>query len=193
MQAALLTGCRYSELANLICADFNHDSDTLTLRQTKGGRPRHAVLTEEGRKLFAQWTAGRAANERMFLRSDGQSLGCVPPTKATRRGGAPGHDLPCPNVSHSAAHPCLDARYARRAFGRHRRTAWPSRHAHDREALCAPRTELCGRDYSGTFSGAWYCRSDHRCSNAAEELIASRVNKKPSWISPNRTDTRRGP
>ena len=75
VQAALLTGCRYSELANLICADFNHDSDTLTLRQTKGGRPRHAVLTEEGRKLFAQWTAGRAANERMFLRSDGHPWG----------------------------------------------------------------------------------------------------------------------
>ena len=75
MQAALLTGCRYSELVNLICADFNHDSDTLTLRQTKGGRPRHVVLTEEGRDLFTQWTAGRAANERMFLRSDGNPWG----------------------------------------------------------------------------------------------------------------------
>ena len=52
VQAALLTGCRYSELVNLTCADFNRDSDTLTLRQTKSGRSRHVVLTEEGRHLF---------------------------------------------------------------------------------------------------------------------------------------------
>jgi integrase len=75
VQAALLTGCRYSELVNLTCADFNRDSDTLTLRQTKGGRSRHVVLTEEGRHLFTQWTAGRAANERVFLRSDGKPWG----------------------------------------------------------------------------------------------------------------------
>lgn len=75
VQAALLTGCRYSELVNLTCADFNRDNDTLTLRQTKGGRSRHVVLTEEGRHLLTQWTAGRAANERVFLRSDGKPWG----------------------------------------------------------------------------------------------------------------------
>ena len=75
VQAALLTGCRYSELVNLTCADFNRDSDTLTLRQTKGGRSRHVVLTEEGRHLFSEWTDGRAANERVFLRSDGNPWG----------------------------------------------------------------------------------------------------------------------
>ena len=75
VQAALLTGCRYSELVNLTCADFNRDSDTLTLRQTKSGRSRHVVLTEEGRHLFSEWTAGRAANERVFLRSDGNPWG----------------------------------------------------------------------------------------------------------------------
>jgi integrase len=75
VQAALLTGCRYSELVNLTCADFNSDSDTLTLRQTKGGRARHVVLTEEGRQLFSQWTAGRTAHERIFLRADGKPWG----------------------------------------------------------------------------------------------------------------------
>jgi integrase len=75
VQAALLTGCRYSELVNLACADFNRDSDTLILRQTKGGRSRHVVLTEEARQLFSQWTAGRAANARIFLRSDGKPWG----------------------------------------------------------------------------------------------------------------------
>jgi integrase len=72
VQAALLTGCRYSELINLTCADFNRDSDTLTLRQTKGGRPHHVVLTPEGRALFTAWTAGRAQTERIFLRADGK-------------------------------------------------------------------------------------------------------------------------
>jgi integrase len=75
VQAALLTGCRYSELVNLTCADFNRDSDTLMLRQTKGGRPRHVVLTEEGRDLFVGWTVGRAANEQVFLRADGTPWG----------------------------------------------------------------------------------------------------------------------
>jgi integrase len=75
VQAALLTGCRYSELVNLTCADFNADTDTVALRQTKAGRPRHVVLTEEGRHLFTQWTAGRAANERIFLRVDGKPWG----------------------------------------------------------------------------------------------------------------------
>jgi integrase len=75
VQAALLTGCRYSELAKLTCADFNTDTDTLALRQTKGGRSRHVVLTEEGRRLFIQWTVGRAANERIFVRADGKPWG----------------------------------------------------------------------------------------------------------------------
>ena len=72
VQAALLTGCRYSELINLTCADFNRDSDTLTLRQTKGGRSHHVVLTPEGCDLFTAWTAGRAQSERIFLRADGK-------------------------------------------------------------------------------------------------------------------------
>jgi integrase len=75
VQAALLTGCRYSELVNLTCADFNCDNDTLMLRRTKTGNVRHVVLTEEGRHLFTQCTAGRAADERIFLRSDAKPWG----------------------------------------------------------------------------------------------------------------------
>src|SRR5262245_50286346 len=75
LQAALLTGCRYSELTNLRCADFNTDSDTLTIRQAKAGRPRHVVLTSEGRTLFIGWVAGRSANAHIFLRDDGDSWG----------------------------------------------------------------------------------------------------------------------
>jgi integrase len=75
VQAALLTGCRYSELTNLRCADFNTDSDTLTIRQAKAGKPRHVVLTKEGETLFTDWTAGRASNTHIFLRDDGQPWG----------------------------------------------------------------------------------------------------------------------
>jgi integrase len=75
VQAALLTGCRYSELTNLRCADFNIDSDTLTIRQAKAGKARHVVLTSEGRTLFTGWTAGRPANMRIFVRDDGQPWG----------------------------------------------------------------------------------------------------------------------
>jgi integrase len=75
VQAALLTGCRYSELVNLTCADFNRDSDTLTLRQTKAGHARHVVLTEEGRHLFIQCTARRPADERVFVRADAKPWG----------------------------------------------------------------------------------------------------------------------
>ena len=75
VQAALLTGCRYSELTNLRCTDFNSDSDTLTIRQAKAGKPRHVVLTSEGRTLFTAWTAGRSANTHIFVREDGHPWG----------------------------------------------------------------------------------------------------------------------
>jgi integrase len=75
VQAALLSGCRYSELTNLRCADFNPDSDTLTIREAKAGKPRHVVLTSEGRSLFMRWRAGRPADTHIFVRDDGQPWG----------------------------------------------------------------------------------------------------------------------
>jgi integrase len=36
VRAALLTGCRHSELARLKCANLNSDSDTLAIRLSKG-------------------------------------------------------------------------------------------------------------------------------------------------------------
>ena len=56
VQAALLTGCRYSELVNLTCADFSRDSSTLTLRQTKGKMEVASLLMlakYEGRRIVA--------------------------------------------------------------------------------------------------------------------------------------------
>jgi integrase len=75
VQAALLTGCRYSELTNLRCEDFNADSDTLMIRQAKAGKSRHVVLTNEGRALFMRWRAGRPADTHIFVRDDGRAWG----------------------------------------------------------------------------------------------------------------------
>ena len=90
-RAALLTGCRYGELAALRVADFNPDSGTLAVRESKSGKPRHVVLTEEGQTFFTEALAGRAANERIFLRDDGHPWGkshqARPLARACRRAG----------------------------------------------------------------------------------------------------------
>ena len=57
-EAALQTGCRYSELSRLEVADFNLDSGTLAIRRSKSGKARHVVLTDEGVLFFRQLTAG---------------------------------------------------------------------------------------------------------------------------------------
>jgi integrase len=71
VRGALLTGCRYSELAALRAADFNADAGIVTVRESKAGKPRHVVLTDEGQGLFAGLTAGKLANDPIFTRDDG--------------------------------------------------------------------------------------------------------------------------
>lgn len=73
--AALLTGARYGELANLKCGDFDPDSDTLYIATSKSGKPRHIVLTDEGNEFFTQATAGRPKDEITFKRSSGAPWG----------------------------------------------------------------------------------------------------------------------
>ena len=72
VQAALQTGARYGELASLKVHDFNADAGTVAIRQSKAGKPRHVVLTDEGAALFAHWTAGRAGSEPLLLRPGGE-------------------------------------------------------------------------------------------------------------------------
>ncbi|HIC79453.1 MAG TPA: site-specific integrase [Kiloniellaceae bacterium] len=75
VRAALLTGCRYGELAALNAGDFNPDSGTLHIRQSKNGHGRHIVLTDEGAELFEGLSAGRAADAPMLPRKDGKRWG----------------------------------------------------------------------------------------------------------------------
>jgi len=72
-QAALQTGCRYSELARLEVADFNPDSGTLAIRRSKSGKARHVVLSDEGVLFFQQLTVGRADSEIMLRKANGEA------------------------------------------------------------------------------------------------------------------------
>ena len=71
VRAALETGCRYSELARLEVQDFNPDAGTVAIRKSKGGKPRHVILTPEGADFFQHHGAGRTGSEVMFRHADG--------------------------------------------------------------------------------------------------------------------------
>ncbi len=68
VMAALQTGCRYGELARSRVSDFNPDSGTLAIWQSKSGKPRHVVLTDEGQAFFAPLAAGRAGSDLLLGR-----------------------------------------------------------------------------------------------------------------------------
>jgi integrase len=75
VQAALLTGARYSELGRLQVVDFNPDVGTVAVRRSKSAKPRHVVLTSEGTRFFKALCAGRAGNETMLRKADGTAWG----------------------------------------------------------------------------------------------------------------------
>jgi integrase len=75
VRGALLTGCRYSELTAMRVSDFNADAGVVTVHESKAGKPRHVVLTDEGQRLFAAQTAGKLGNELIFRRRDGAQWG----------------------------------------------------------------------------------------------------------------------
>jgi integrase len=56
-------------------ADFNREAGTITVRLSKAGKPRHVVLTDEGRQLFETLTAGRNPRGLVFRRADGGAWG----------------------------------------------------------------------------------------------------------------------
>src|ERR1700732_3515857 len=69
---ALLTGCRYGELTAMTVGDFNSDAGTVRIRLSKSGKPRHVVLTEEGREFLGGIVAGKPASVRLFVRKSGR-------------------------------------------------------------------------------------------------------------------------
>jgi integrase len=75
VEGALMTGCRFGELAALQVRDFNQDSGTLHIRTSKSGKGRHVVLHDEGIELFARLSAGRSGVELMLRKPDGDRWG----------------------------------------------------------------------------------------------------------------------
>ncbi len=75
VNAALFTGCRYGELGRLQIGDFNPDAGTVFVGQSKSGKARHVVLTEEGQTFFRQLVAGRATDALMLTKADGSAWG----------------------------------------------------------------------------------------------------------------------
>ena len=55
--------------------DFNPDAGTLRVRTSKGGKPRHVVLTQEGRDFVVQRATGKPDSARLFVRSNGKPWG----------------------------------------------------------------------------------------------------------------------
>jgi len=70
--AALHTGCRFSELSRLRAGDFNPDSGSIFVGQSKSGKARHVVLTDEGWQFFAALTVGRPGDALMLTLKGGQ-------------------------------------------------------------------------------------------------------------------------
>jgi integrase len=72
VRAAVETGARHGELAALQVHDFNVDSGTIAIRDSKSGKARHIILTPEGAAFFKQVCIGRRGDEIMLRRADGQ-------------------------------------------------------------------------------------------------------------------------
>ena len=77
VMAALLTGARYSELAALEVRDFDAQSQSLWLRDTKSGTPRQVYLEGEGIRLVSEAIVGKSRTEMIFPRPDGKRWGAA--------------------------------------------------------------------------------------------------------------------
>lgn len=75
VQAALLTGARYGELARFRVADFNPQAGTLHVRVSKTGKSRQIMLIDEGRQLFTTQCAGKTGRDLILPRPDGDAWG----------------------------------------------------------------------------------------------------------------------
>ena len=71
IMAGLHTGARFGELARLKVSNFDLDTSTVAIWQSKSGKARHVYLTDEGVAFFKQLTAGRAGKDIMLCKADG--------------------------------------------------------------------------------------------------------------------------
>ena len=80
VQGGLFTGARFGELSRLVNSDFNAPNGKIHIAPSKSNpNPRYVVLTEEGQIYFKALTAGRLADEPMFLRESNETRNWTSP------------------------------------------------------------------------------------------------------------------
>ncbi len=72
VRGALLTGCRYGELAAMRVSAFDAQNETIFIPVSKNGSSRHVELNAEGAAFFAALATGRSKGEQMFVRANGK-------------------------------------------------------------------------------------------------------------------------
>jgi integrase len=82
---ALLTGCRYQELATLRPTDVDLSTSMLLIRAAKGGEARHVVLTDEAREFFAQQVVGKSRTALISEHDQLAKQATLDPPPETRR------------------------------------------------------------------------------------------------------------
>jgi len=94
MQAALLTGARYGELAALKVSDFDSKAHTAWLRETKARKPRVIYLEDEGSRLFTASATGKVGDALLFPRPDGNKWNASQQARYLQRACATGKITP---------------------------------------------------------------------------------------------------
>jgi integrase len=69
VQGALVTGCRYMELARMKAKDFDPNNGTAFVEKSKTGKPRHIYLAGEGIAIFSKLTKGLSQDSLIFTNS----------------------------------------------------------------------------------------------------------------------------
>ena len=146
VKAALFTGCRYGELGRLRAGDFNADSGTVFVGQSKSGKARHVVLTDEGRRFFEMLTVGRPGDALMLFHADGSAWGPSHQIRPMAEACSAARIEPGRWLPYFAAHRGVALGHERRAAERRGSQFGPCRHADDRAALQSLGAELCRRD-----------------------------------------------
>lgn len=94
VQAALLTGARYGELAALKVADVDLQAGTIFLPQTKAGKSRFIYLESEGKWLFEAAVQGKSGDAFVFCRPSGQRWNASQQTRYLHRASDNGKVIP---------------------------------------------------------------------------------------------------
>jgi integrase len=71
VRASLLTGARYGELRHAKVKDYDRQSSTVYLVETKNAIARPAYLDDEGARMLETAVAGKAPGDLLFGRADG--------------------------------------------------------------------------------------------------------------------------